>query len=245
MLPAPALAPPTPRSSSGRSSRCSAWARSRLAASRGSSAAARLQRSTPPAASSLDTAATSSEHVSQNVVGNGLPLSSNACCSVTAGCPNGHRTTTRLKARGGLPSWRSTTARSLSIAADRSGVAFPPGLNALDDEEVLAGAEETEPPRLARERVAAGREVKPILQDTLLARQAADLGAPRRELVARLGPASERVGGRVADRQHQHDGKPPPRKGGERWTARSPCGHERRIRGGVARSFQEGRRADL
>src|SRR6266511_1463345 len=123
-----------------------------LVASSGDSAAARLQRSTPPAASSRATASTRCRHVSQYVVGNGLPSSSNAACSVTAGRPYGQRTTTRRNARGRRPSCRSTTARSSSIGGKRSA-SPPPRLDPLDDEEMLPRAHVAERASLARERV--------------------------------------------------------------------------------------------
>ena len=63
-------------------------------------AAARDQRSTPPAASSRETCVARCEHVSQNCVGKGVPSQSNGACSVTAGPPNGHLTATRRNARG-------------------------------------------------------------------------------------------------------------------------------------------------
>ena len=53
---------------------------------------------------------------------------------------------------------------------------FLPGLDALDDEEVLARADEPEPPRLACEGVAARRELKSVLQGPLLTCQPADFG---------------------------------------------------------------------
>src|SRR5213082_426594 len=152
-----------PTSSSGRSARCSASAWARLAASSGSSRAAMLHLSTPPEASSLDTFATAAGQVSQNVVGNGSPSRAIGACSVTAGRPNGQRTTTRRKARGSRPSWRSTTARSLSITVNRR-VGFQPGLDALDDEEVLAGADVAEAARLAREAVEARVRLHALLE---------------------------------------------------------------------------------
>jgi hypothetical protein len=81
-----------------------------------------------------------------------------------------------------------------------------PGLYALDDEEVLSRTDEPQPPRLARERVAALRELKPVLECALLGRQPADFGAPRGELAPRLEPASERVVLRIADPNDQQDG---------------------------------------
>ena len=93
-----------------------------------------------------------------------------------------------------------------------------PGLDALDDEKVLARADETEPPRLACERVAARRELKSILQGPLLAGQPADLGTPRGQFVAPLEPASQRVVVRITDREDQQNGKPPARERGEGWT---------------------------
>ena len=86
---------------------------------RSSSSAARDHRSTPPAASSREIAATSCGHVTQNCVGNGCPSSSNGACSVTAGRPNGQRTATPRNARGGRPSWRAT----ISSSVNDSGVA--------------------------------------------------------------------------------------------------------------------------
>src|SRR5512133_393991 len=155
-----------PTSSSGRSRRCSSFARSRLARSSGSAAATRDQRSTPPAASRRDTAATSWGQVSQYIVGKGSPFSSYGACSVTAGRSNGQRTTTRRNARGGLPSWRSTAARSLSTCAEPS-VRLLPRLDALDDEEVLAGTDVPELPRLPRDAVEALRRVHALLQASL------------------------------------------------------------------------------
>src|SRR5256714_8170803 len=221
-----------PSSSSGRSARCSACPRSRLPASSGSSTTLRVQRSTPPAASSLDTAATSCGHVSQNVVGNGSPASSNAACSVTAGCPERQRTTTRLKARGGLPSWRSTTARSLSIPVD-TRVRVLPGLDSLDDEEVLAWTDVAEPPCFARERLARRRRLHLLKQRALLRRELRDLGLAGGELVTRLHPATQRVIVRIADQdheQHRELAAGQPWGGGRRGCP--PSGRPRGLRGG-------------
>ena len=147
-------APPTPPGSSGRSARCSACARARLRASAGDSTAARVHRSTPPAASSRAIRATRCGHVSQNSVGNGVPPSSNGACSVTAGSPNGQRATTRRNARGGRPSCRSTISRSASLTTGVLLVLAAPGVDAADDEQPLPRLHEPEPPRLAHERPA-------------------------------------------------------------------------------------------
>src|SRR6185437_2950001 len=229
-VPAPGRAPPTPRSSSGRSSRCSAWARSRLAPRVGSSAAARVHRSTPPAASSLETAATSDGQVSQYIVGKGSPSLSYGLCSVTVGCPEGQRTTTRLKARGGLPSWASTVARSLSITVDRS-VSAAPGLDALDDEEMLAGADVPEASRLACERIRAGGGIQPLLKLALLRRELRHFRAPARELVSRLEPRAERVVVGVADQHDEDHGEPAPH---ERSSWRSAGNARSHVRGTFA-----------
>src|SRR5262249_26517850 len=142
-------------SSSGRSRRWSASAASRLDRSSSSARTSSVQRSTPPAASSRETAATSCGHVSQNVVGNGWPFSSYGDCSATAGRPNGQREATRRNAGGGRPSCRSTIARSRpegssTTVAERS-VLSQPGFDALDDEEPLVRLDEAEPARLAGE----------------------------------------------------------------------------------------------
>src|SRR3954466_15638571 len=142
-------APPIPTGNSGRSRRCSAVARFTLDASSGSERARSLQRSTPPAASRREIAATRCGHVSQNVVGNGAPFSSYGACSVTAGRPNGHRATTRRNARGRRPSWRSTISRS-SMTRDAS-VRLQPAFDPADDEQLLPRLHEPEPARLSRE----------------------------------------------------------------------------------------------
>src|SRR4051794_11408382 len=142
-------APPIPSGNSGRSRRCSDVAAFRLAASSGSERTRWLQRSTPPAASRRETAATRCGHVSQNVVGNGAPFSSYGACSVTAGRPNGQRATTRRNARGRRPSWRSTMARS-SMTRDAS-VRLQPALDPAHDEQLLARLHQSEAARLTRE----------------------------------------------------------------------------------------------
>src|SRR5439155_17659434 len=102
-IPSPSDEPPSeperPAASARRTRRCSPVAALRLAASPGSSPAAALQRSTPPAASSLDTPATRCLQVTYCVVGKGPPADVYGSCSVTAGHPNGHRTTTRRNSR--------------------------------------------------------------------------------------------------------------------------------------------------
>src|SRR5207247_5789835 len=135
--------------------RCSASAACRLFLRSCSCSARRVQRSTPPAASRRDTAATRWGHVSQNVVGNGSLRSSYGLCSVTAGRPNGQRTATRRNARGSRPIWRATTARSSSastVGHHAGPLALAPLLDPADDEEVLAGADVAERARLAPER---------------------------------------------------------------------------------------------
>ena len=78
--------------------------------------------------------------------------SSNGACSVTAGLPNGQRTATRRKARGGRPSCRATISRR-PCGVDRRPVlvVLAPGGDAADDEELLARLHEAEPARLADE----------------------------------------------------------------------------------------------
>src|SRR3954453_20438928 len=142
-------APPIPSGNSGRRRRCSDVACFRLAARSRLERTRSLQRSTPPAASRRETAATRCGHVSQNVVGNGAPFSSYGACSVTAGRPNGQRATTRRNARGRRPSWCSTIPRS-SMTPDAS-VGLQPALDPADDEQLLARLHQPEPTRLARE----------------------------------------------------------------------------------------------
>src|SRR5689334_24434672 len=95
--------------------------------------------------------------VTQYVVGNGVPLSSNGACSVTAGRPNGQRRATRRNARGGRPSCWATRTRS-STAAETSPQPLPPLADALDDVQVLAGTDVSEPARLALEGGEARRD---------------------------------------------------------------------------------------
>src|SRR5262245_34110163 len=195
-----------PTSSSGRSLRWSASAASRLSWSSGSSRASVVQRSTPPAASSRETAATSCGQVNQNVVGKGLPDSSYGDCSVTAGRPKGQRAATRLKARGGRPSCRSTTARSRAVrssttAADPS-VLLQPGVDPLDDEEPLVGPDEPEPASLASKLLAARGGRDEVLEPAVLRPQLSDLLRPRRHLV----PGAEIGSGRlVVEQPEQHE----------------------------------------
>src|SRR4051794_8697292 len=189
-----------PPGSSGRRLRCSSLARSRLACSSGSSCARRLQRSTPPAASRRAILATSWGQVSQNVVGNGSPDSSNGACSVTAGRPYGQRTATCLNARGFLPSWRSTISRS-STRADRSPLVDPPG-DALDDEEPLAGPHEPDAPRLALERLGRVRLGEASLEVAFLRLERANVGHLVGELLLGAHVAAQRA--RVEER-HQQD----------------------------------------
>src|SRR2546430_8293533 len=164
---------------------CSSSAEFRLAARSACSRTAFVQRSTPPDASSRETAATRCGHVSQYVVGNGSPCSSNGSCSVTAGRPKGQRTATRRNARGARPSCRSTTSRS-STAPQRNGVLLLPARNALDDEQPLARADEAEPPRLPRKRSVTGRRLDESLQPDVLRAEQAHLGRPSPDGVALL-----------------------------------------------------------
>src|SRR5439155_3880040 len=90
-----------------------------------------------------------------------------------------------------------------------------PGLDALDDEEVLAGTDVAEPPRLARERIARRRSLNPFEQRALLRREPGDLGLTGGELVTRLEPAPQRMVVRVADQDDQQDGEPAPSERGE------------------------------
>src|SRR6266536_926762 len=110
-----------------------------------------------------------------------------------------------------LPRWKCAAFSAV-------GMSLLPGLDALDDEEVLARADESQPARLACERVAARGELEPVLQGTLLGGQPPDLGTPRGELVTRLEPAPQGVVVGVADRHDQQHGKPTPRERGEGWT---------------------------
>src|SRR5919201_3414904 len=73
-------------------------------------------------------------------------------CSVTAGRPKGHRTTTRRNARGGRPSCRSTSLRSSSLTLRQRTVQLPPERDPLDDEQALPRLDEPEAARLAGQR---------------------------------------------------------------------------------------------
>src|SRR5207247_8464511 len=123
--------------------------------------------------------------------GNGSPDSSKAACSVTAGRPNGHRTATRRKARGGRPSWRSTSSRS----STRAGLAVDPGRDALHDEQPLPAPDEPEPPRLPLESLLRRRVGESPLQLSLLRLERLHVRDPIGELPfrAQVAPAGTRV----------------------------------------------------
>src|SRR5439155_10896970 len=113
-------------------------------------------------------------------------------CSVTAGRPNGQRTTTRRNARGGRPSCRSTRARSSSMPFDRSSKTVPPLLDPLDDEELLARADVPQAARLARELGRARRELEAPFERLLLGLERVHLRSPCVQRVVRRDPAPQR-----------------------------------------------------
>src|SRR5205823_7412446 len=110
-------------------------------------------------------------------------------CSVTAGRPNGQRTTTRRKARGVRPIWRATTSRSSSastVGHHAGPFTLPPLTDALDDEQVLARSHVSERARLARERGDGVRRAEALLEPRLLRLQLGDRRGAATELAARV-----------------------------------------------------------
>ena len=141
--------------------RCRSVACSRLARSSGADGVARSNarpRLRPPGARDNRDCARARE---VDVVGNGAPSESYGFCSVTAGSPYGQRMTTRRSARGGLPSWRST---SIASAVRVSRPRLPPGIDPLDDEEPFVRANEPEPTRFPHEGRATLVEREPAVE---------------------------------------------------------------------------------
>src|SRR5436305_5139462 len=142
------------------------------------------------------------------MVGNGAPAASRGHCSVTAGRPNGQRTATRRKARGGRPSCRATTASS-SMPPDRMLRALPRP-DPLDDEEALPGLDEPEPARLPHERRLARGVGELAFQLVLLGAEVLDLSGALDECVAGVdvgvqGPVVEKP-----DQAKRPDAEPAP-----------------------------------
>src|SRR5258708_1408375 len=218
-----------PASISGRSRRCSSFAARRLASRTGSSAAAFVQRSTPPAASRRETAATRNGQVSQKVVGNGSPAESYGLCSVTAGLPNGQRRATARNARGSRPIWRATTTRSAATARQASAQPLPPLVDPLDDEQVLAGADIAESARLTGKRGHRGRRAQPLLECRLLPLETMADGLPLPQLPARIDVRAQRAVVEQRDEDERADGKPAAKNDRTRDTA-TLLGHPRDLR---------------
>src|SRR5919201_6044454 len=101
--------------------------------------------------------------------------------------------------------------RSTSTVSDRR-VSLQPRIDALDDEEVLAGPDVAELPRLAREAVEARVRLHALLQLALLRRQLCNLRALSLQLVTSRHPAAQRVVVRVADQDNERDRAPSARK---------------------------------
>jgi len=112
-------------------------------------------------------------------------------------------------------------ARSLRARATSScGSSLPPGRNALDDEELLAGPDVPEPTCLPLGRLHAGGVHEPEPKLLSRATERVDLGPARREVAPRLEVAGQRpvveVDGDRHDDGTPEQAKPPPRD------ARSP-----------------------
>ena len=137
---------------------------------RGSARARSLQRSTPPAASRRETAATRCGHVSQNVVGNGSPV-------LVVRRLLGDRGAAERAARGYAA---ERTRPAAQLALDDGAIIHRPSTLACvfsqrliprDDEQLLARLDEAEPPRLARELGVARRGGDETLQLRVLRAQ--------------------------------------------------------------------------
>src|SRR5205823_12630486 len=109
---------------------------------------------------------------------------------VAAGRPYEQRAPPGRNARGRRPSCRWTG--SSSSTAPKRMVLAAPGVDALPDEQPLAGLHEREPPRLENKRLGAPRGLQPPLELTVLGLESANLLAARRERVARVQVGPER-----------------------------------------------------